>query len=144
MLNLRITAVETSLEVAHEEIEKLESRLVSLETELQLQATENRTAATRHELRSREFNVLLHGISMKEKSETSEKIIRTFISDNLHFSASNLDRIIFSNVHRFPRKTSAIASSTAATTPHIVKVLTMEDRNSILNLASHARQFNVA
>jgi len=48
----RITAVETSLEVAHENIDKLESRLASLETELQLQATENRKAAIMHGLRS--------------------------------------------------------------------------------------------
>jgi len=106
-LNLRITAVETSLEVAHEKIESLESKLASLEIELQLQATENRKAAIMHELRSKEFNLLFHGIPMNAKnetSETSEKIIRTFISEKLHFSASNLDRIIFSNVHRLPRK----------------------------------------
>jgi len=64
----------------------------------------------------------------------------------LHFSASNLDRIIFSNVHRLPRKSSATASSTSATaSPIVVKCLTMKDRNSILNQASHARQFkNIA
>ena len=33
-LNLRVTAVETSLEVAHEKIENLESKLANLETEL--------------------------------------------------------------------------------------------------------------
>ena len=99
--------LETSLEVAHEKIENRESKLASLETELQLQATENRKAAIMHELRSKEFNLLFHGIPMNAKnetSETSEKIIRTFISEKLHFSASNLDRIIFSNVHRLPRK----------------------------------------
>jgi len=53
----------------------------------------------------------VHGIPMKEKSGTSENIIRTFISEKLHFSASNLDRIIFSNVHRIPQNTSTIASS---------------------------------
>ena len=118
------------------------SKLASLQNELQLQATENRKAAIMHELRSKEFNVLFHGMPMNEKSETSEKIIRTFISEKLHFSASNLDRIIFSNVHRLPHKTSAIASSTSVTAPPIVvNFLTIEDRNSILNLASHARQF---
>ena len=98
-----------------------------------------------HELRSKEFNLLFHGIPMNEKSETSEtseKIILTFISEKLHFSASNLDRIIFSNVHRLPQKTSAIASSSSVTAPPIVvKFVTMKDRNSIFNLASHARQF---
>jgi len=91
-LNLRITAVETSLEVAHEKIENLECKLASLETELQLQATVNRKAAIMHELRSKEFNLLFHGIPMNEKSETSEtseKIIRTFIFEKLHFSASS-------------------------------------------------------
>ena len=97
-----------------------------------------------HELRSKEFNLLFHGIPMNEKSETSEtseKIIRTFISEKLRFSASNLDRIIFSNVHRLPRKTSAITSSSVTAPPIVVKFVTMKDRNSILNLASHARQF---
>jgi len=140
--NLRITAVETSLEVVHEKIENLESKLASLETELQLQATENRKAAIMHELRSKEFNLLFHGIPMNEKRVTSEKIIRRFISEKLHFSASNLDRIIFSNVHRLPPKTSAITSSSSVTAPPIVmKFVTMKDRNSIFNLASHARQF---
>ena len=37
----RITTVKTSLEVAHEKIENLESKVAILETELQLQATEN-------------------------------------------------------------------------------------------------------
>ena len=78
---------------------------------------------------------------MNEKSETSEKIIHTFISVKLHFSASNLDRIIFSNVHRLPRKTSAITSSSVNAPPIVVKFVTMKDRNSIFNLASHARQF---
>jgi len=80
----RTTAVKTSLEVAHENIEKLESRLASLETELQPQATENRKAAIMYGLRSIEFNLLFHGISTKEKSETSEtseKIIRTFLKN---------------------------------------------------------------
>jgi len=143
-LNLRITTVETSLEVAHEKIENLESKLASLETELQLQATENRKAAIMHELRSKKFNLLFHGIPMNEKSETSEtseKIIHTFISEKLHFSASNLDRIIFSNVHLLPRKTSANTSSSVTAPPIVVKFVTMKDRNSILNLASHARQF---
>jgi len=54
-LNFRITAVKTSLEVAHEKIDKLESRLESLETELQLQATENRKATIMHKLRSRKL-----------------------------------------------------------------------------------------
>jgi len=42
-----------------------------------------------HELRSKEF-LLFRGIPMNEKSETSEtseNIIRTFISEKLHFSA---------------------------------------------------------
>jgi len=71
-LNLRVTAVETSLEVAHEKIENLESKLASLETELQLQGTENRKAAIMHELRSKKFNLLFYGIPMNEKNETSE------------------------------------------------------------------------
>jgi len=143
-LNLRIIAVETSLEVACEKIENLESKLVSLETEFQLQATENRKAPIMHEFRSKEFNMLFHGIPMKEKSETSEKIIRTFISEKLQISASNFDRIIFSNVHSLPRKTSAIASSSVTAPPIIVKFPTMKDRNSILNLPFHARQFKSA
>ena len=145
ILNLRIIAVETSLEVAYEKIEKLESRLMSLKTELPLQATENRKAAIMHELRAKEFSLLFRGIPMKEKietSETSEKIICTFISEQLHFSTSNLDRIIFSKVHRLPGKTCANASSTSAAAPcTVVKFLTMKDRNSILNLAFLARQF---
>ena len=144
-LNLCITGVETSLDVAHEKVDNLERRLVSLETELQLQETENRKAAIKHGLRSKEFNLLFHGILMKvksENSETYENTIRAFTSEKLHFSASNLDRIIFSNVHSFPRKTSTIASSTYVTaSPIVVKLLNMKDRNSILNLASHARQF---
>jgi len=101
--------------------------------------------AIMHELRSKEF-LLFRGIPMNEKSETSEtseNIIRTFISEKLHFSAWNLGRIIFSNVHRLPRKTtSAITSSSSATAPPIVvKFVTMKDRNSIFNLASHVRQF---
>jgi len=116
---------------------------VRQETELQLQATENGKATITHELRSKEFNVVFHGIPMKEKSEISENIIRTFISEKLPFSTSNLDRIIFSSVHRLPRKPLlAIASSTSATAPPIVvKFLTMKHRNFILNVASHASQF---
>jgi len=98
-----------------------------------------------HELRSKEFNLLFHGIPVNEKSETSEtseKIIRTFISETLRLSASNVDRTIFSNVHRLPRKTSVITLSSSVTAPPIVvKFVTMKDRNSIFNLAFHARPF---
>jgi len=97
--------------------------------------------------RSDRVNLVEWGIfivAMIEKSETvetSEKIIRTFISEKLHFAASNLDRIKFSNAHRLPRKTSAIASSTSVIAPPIVVKFLTKDRNSILNLAPHARQF---
>ena len=82
-LNLRITAVETSLEIAHEKIENLESQLASLETDLQLQATENRKAAIMHERRSKEFNLLFHGIPMNEKSESSNllRLLRRLFVD---------------------------------------------------------------
>ena len=57
--------------------------LENLETQLDHQATELRKACITHELRSKEFKLLFHGIPMKDKSETfetSEKIIRSFIS----------------------------------------------------------------
>jgi len=82
-LNHRVTAVEKRLEVAHEKIDKVESRLENLETELDHQATELRKAYITHELRSKEFKLLFHGIPMKDESEifeTAEKIIRSFIS----------------------------------------------------------------
>ena len=49
-----------------------------------------------YELRSKEFNMLFHHIPILYKrksgtSETFENIICTFISETLHFSASNLD-----------------------------------------------------
>ena len=50
-------------------IENLESKLASLETELQLQEAENRKAAIMHELRSKEFNLLFHGIPLMKKAK---------------------------------------------------------------------------
>jgi len=84
-----------------------------------------------HELRSKQFNLLFHCNAIKENcetSETSKKIVRSFISNKLRFFASNFSRIIFLNVHLLPGKASAIASTTSAVAPSIVKFLTMNDR----------------
>jgi len=59
----RLVDVEKSLEVAHSKIENLECTVSKLQTRIQTVERSYNEQRTLDELRSKEYNILLHGIT---------------------------------------------------------------------------------
>ena len=63
------------------------------------------------EYRSKEYNVLFHGLTQKSRIENhdqTEAVVRMFLIEELRVSPTQVDAIKFSNAHRLPRKISAV------------------------------------
>ena len=130
----RLLLAESSLERAHNTISYLKSDLSGIKTELAEVRAEKRKSDTISELRSKEFNLLFHGlptVSSDETPEQSEDVVRSFLTTSLQFPESDLAKISFANVHRLPKHTSALqSSSTSYSQPPeiVVKFSKMKDR----------------
>jgi len=98
------------------------------------------------EFRSKEYNLLFHGVEITKMPETqdfSDQLVRSFMTEKLQFAPSLVSNMKFANVHRLPRRTDAskISNSTSKRPPPIVKFCTMRDKMEVLKLALRARQF---
>nr|CAB3263741.1 mediator of RNA polymerase II transcription subunit 30-like [Phallusia mammillata] len=147
-LRERVGQVETSLENAHQRIDELEGKVVSLENNLRETQLQSKQESVMDELRSKEFNLLFHGIpqSNNESPDQTEHIVRTFLTDKLQYPHSDLTKIEFSNVHRLPRRSSSTAntgpSDLLKSAPIAVKFIKMSDKRKIHSLAGRARSYN--
>jgi len=125
----------------------LETDLTKLRDEIASYKEEKCKSDILNELRSKEFNVLFHGLKMSsttENSDESESVVRSFLVKDLKFPQSEVERMHFANVHRLPRRVDATHSSTnsAHTSPPIVvKLCKMKDKFNILKLDPRAREF---
>ena len=64
-------------------------------------------------MRSKEYNLLFHGIPQtetKEVQEQTEHLVRSFITNTLRFPPAEMEKMPFSNVHRLPKRVSAVES----------------------------------
>jgi len=93
------------------------------------------------------LKLLFHGLPLESSEETPEQtghVIRSFLTNSLRCSESDLANISFANVHRLPKHKSALqpSSSPSSQAPAIVvKFVKMKDKNMILKRAPWARQF---
>jgi len=146
-LKQRLCVAETSLENAHEKILSMETDLTKLRDEIASFKEKKRKSDILNELRSKEFNVLFHGLKMSSNTENSDEsgsVVRSFSVKDLKFPQSEVDRMHFADVHRLPRRVDATHSSTNSThtsPPIVVKLCKMKDKFNILKLALRARQF---
>jgi len=145
----KIVDVEKSLEVAHSKIENLECTVSKLQTRIQTVERSYNEQRQLDELRSKEYNILLHGITQNSTIETTDQIertVRTFIVEKLRFSQDRMDEIQFCNIYRLPRRTSAIQStpdvSSLRSGPIVIKLARITDKMTLLKLAQNARQHN--
>ena len=138
---------EISLEHAYKTISDLTSDRKGVENELTEMRENTRKSEIVSELRSKEYNLLFHGLPLESPEETpdqSENVIRSFLTNSLRCSESDLAKISFANVHRLPKHKSALqpSSPTSSQAPAIVvKFVKMKDKNMISKLAPRARQF---
>ena len=141
----RLLLAESSLEHAQNTISDLKSNLSGIKTELSEVRAEKRKSDIISELRSKEFNLLFHGlptVASDETPEQSEDVVRSFLT-TLRFPESDLAKISFANVHRLPKRISALqSSSTSSSHPPaiVVKFVRNKDRNMV-QLAASARHF---
>ena len=103
------------------------------------------------EYRSKEYNVLFHGLPQKgriENHDQTEAGVRKFLIEELRVSPTQADAIKFSNVHQLPHRISAVNSENANNSenvdrssdnqkysPIVVKLASMKDKHSLLKLA---------
>ena len=62
------------------------------------------------EFRSKEYNLLFHGIKITKMPETqdlSDQLVRSFMTEKLQFAPSLVSNMQFANMHRLPRRTDA-------------------------------------
>jgi len=143
----RLLLAESSLEHARNTIFDLKSDLSDIKTELAEVCAEKRKSDIISELRSKEFNLLFHGLptlSSDETPEQSEDAVRSFLTTSLRFPESDHAKISFANVHRLPKHTSTLQSCSTSYSQLpaiVVKFVKMKDRNMISKLAARARQF---
>ena len=107
----RLLLAESSLERAHNTISDLNSDLNGIKTELAEVRAEKRKSDIISELRAKEFNLLFHGlptVGSDETPEQSEDVVRSFLTTSLRFPESDLAKISFANVHRLPKRISAL------------------------------------
>ena len=103
---------------------------------------------TSDELRSKDDNILLHGITQNSKIETTDQLESTvhIIVDKLSFSQDRMNEIQFCNIHHLPRRTSAIQStpdaSSVRSSPIVIKLTRITDKMTLLKLAQDLRQHN--
>ena len=126
------------------------SRITDLKKKLSESHRQVEKYRIQDEFRSKEYNLLFHGIEITKMPETqdlSDQLVRSFMTEKLQFAPSLVSNMKFANVHRLPRRTDAskISNSTSKRPPPIVvKFCTMRDKMEVLKLAPRARQFHCA
>jgi len=111
------------------------------------------------EYRSKEYNVLFHGLQQKGRivnHDQTEAVVRKFLIKELRVPPTQVDAIEFSNAHRRPRRISAVNSENANNSaneerssdnqkysPIVVKLACMKDKRSLLKLSPDARKMKV-
>jgi len=118
--------------VAHSKFANLESTVSKLQTSIQTMERSYNEERILDELRSKEYNILLHGITQNSAIETTDQLestVRTFIVDKLRFSQDRMDEIQLCNIHCLPRRTSAIQStpdvSSVRSSPIVIKTFSI-------------------
>jgi len=155
----RMTAIEESVGNAHYRISELEHRKTSLQCQFKEMQTTSKDENIIQEYRSKEYNVLFHGLPQKgriENHDQTEAVVRMFLVEELRVSPTQVDAIQFSNAHRLPRRISAVNSENANSSeneerssdnqkysPIVVKLASMKYKHSLLKLAPDARKMKV-
>jgi len=155
----RMTAVEESVENAQYRVSELEHQITSLQCQFKEMQTARKDENIIQEYRSKEYNVLFHGLPQKgriENHDQTEAVVRKFLIEELRVSPTQVDAIKFSNAHRLPRTISAVNSENANNSenverssdnqkysPIVVKLTSMKDKHSLLKLAPDARKMKV-
>jgi len=150
-MKLRVSEIENSLDEAYKTIADQENSVKILQCHIQNLEKSQEKNKIEQELRSKEYSLLFHGIPQtetKELQEHTEHLVRSFITNTLRFPPAEMEKMQFSNVHRLPKRVSAVESRNndrAKLAPSIVvKFSQMKDKTSILRLAPSARKFNAA
>jgi len=136
-LNQRVVAVESSLEFACAKIISMEAEVSDLKKQLSESHRQVEKYRIQDEVRSKEYNLLFHGIEITKMPETqdlSDQIVRSFMTEKLQFAPTLVSSMKFANVHRLPRRTDAskISNSTSKRPPPIVaKFCAMKDKMEV-------------
>ena len=152
----RMTAVEESVENAHYRVSELEHQITSLQCQFEEIQTTRKDENIIQEYRSKEYNVLFHGLPQKgriENHDQTEAGVRKFLIEELRVSPTQADAIKFSNVHQLPHRISAVNSENANNSenvdrssdnqkysPIVVKLASMKDKHSLLKLGTGCQE----
>jgi len=126
-LNQRVVAVESSLEFLCAKLSSMEAEVSDLKNKLSESHRQVEKYRIQDEFRSKEYNLLFHGIEITKMPETpnlSDQLVRSFMTEKLQFAPSLVSNMKFANVHRLPRRTDAskISNSTSKRPPPIVVI----------------------
>ena len=150
-MKLRVSEIENSLDEAYKTIADQENSIKILQGHIQDLEKSQEKNKIEQELRSKEYNLLFHGIPQtksKEVQEYTEHLVCSFLEILCSFHQLKRRKMPFSNVYGLPKRVSAVKlqnnDHAKLVPPIVVKFLQMKDKNSILRLAPYARKFNAA
>jgi len=112
-MKLRVSEIENSLDEAHKTIADQENRIKILQGHIQDLEKIQEKNKIEQEMCSKEYKLLFHGIPQtetKEVQEQTEHLVRSFITNTLRFPPAEMEKMPFSNVHRLPKRVSAVVS----------------------------------
>ena len=99
----RMIAIEETVKNAHYRVSELEHQKSSLQCQFKDMQTTRKDENIIEEYRSKEYNVLFHGLPQKgriENHEQTEAVGRKFLIAELRVPPTQVDAIKFSNAHR--------------------------------------------
>ena len=131
-ISKRVDDVESMAAIHEGEVKDLRSEVDTLKIKLSEQAKDFEKNLLWKEMHDRKTNLLFYGIQ-EVPNENSERVVRTLLSNELHFSDSSVENIYFKAVHRLPRKPFPGDPTPNAPAPIIASFLSISDRDMVLN-----------
>jgi len=151
-LGERVDSLEARAIVLEESNVALTKKVTLLEDEVAYLQQENRCFKIDTERRSKEYNLLFHGLESTGPTESaaqSEVLVKKFLSEELAMDRQVVDKIAIAHAHRLPQHTKPAGLSesnsgdSSKSAPIVVKFIKMSDKQNILLRAPDARKHNV-
>ena len=117
--------------------------MTTLKKQLSEQLKDGFAAKINVKLRSKEYNLVLHGIKMATNHETalqSQEVVTSFLQKELRMDTKFIDKLEIAHAHRLLRRTR---NSDKTPPPIVVKFLKMKQKQTILERSVDARKLNV-
>jgi len=155
-LGERLEKIEGRVFKLEEKNHSLTSKVCELEEEVENLKRTNNSLKIDTKRRSKEYNLLFHGIKPvgpKETATQSATMVSNFLRENLAMDSQFVNNILLAHAHRLHSMTEEPGNKNARSSkqsaekelvpPIVVKFVKMADKLTILETAADAKNYNV-